>query len=134
MVAQLVEDLIHLEGRQDRLDQHRGAHRAGGQPELALGRHEDIVPEPRFEMVLKLGQVKVGARSLGQQSVGVVVQVQSEVKQGARDGLAVDRDVLFAQVPAAGADQERGWPWAHRIFLALGTREARSRLGRRRAG
>ena len=108
VVAQLVEDLVHLEGRQDRLDQHRGLDRAGGQPELALGRHEDIVPEPGLEMVLELGQVKVRARSLGQQSLGVVEQVQSEVEQGARDGLAVDRDVLLAQVPAAGPDQERG--------------------------
>jgi hypothetical protein len=37
VVAQLAEDLLHLEGRGDGLDEHRRAHRAVRDPERALG-------------------------------------------------------------------------------------------------
>ena len=59
MLAQLVEDLVHLERREDRLDQHRRPDRAARQPERVLGEREDVVPEPRLEVALHLRQVEV---------------------------------------------------------------------------
>mmetsp|Transcript_33577 Transcript_33577/g.54619 ORF Transcript_33577/g.54619 Transcript_33577/m.54619 type:complete len:340 (-) Transcript_33577:492-1511(-) len=106
--AQLVQDLVHLEGRRDRLQQHRGAHRARGHAQVALGSQEDVVPEPGLQVALQLGQVEVGARAARQQPERVVVQVQPKVEERARHWPAVDSDVRLVQVPAARAAQQRG--------------------------
>ncbi len=60
MLAELVEDLVHLERGQDRLDEHRRLDRAARDPERVLGGAEDVVPEARLEVALELGQVEVG--------------------------------------------------------------------------
>ena len=62
VLAQLVEDLVHLEGGGHGLDQHGGADGAARDAEVLLRAHEDVVPEARFEVALQLGQVEVGAR------------------------------------------------------------------------
>ncbi len=59
VVAQFVEDLLHLERRRDRLDEHRRADRAVRDAERVLGEGEDVVPQPRLEVVLELRQVEV---------------------------------------------------------------------------
>ncbi len=61
MVPELVEDFVHLERGQDGLDQHGGLDRALGQAQRLLGKEENVVPQPRLEMVLQLGQVEIGA-------------------------------------------------------------------------
>ena len=61
MLAELVEDLVHLEGGGQGLDEHRRADGAAGDAELLLRREEDVVPEARLEVALQLGQVEVGA-------------------------------------------------------------------------
>src|SRR3546814_6809884 len=45
MIAQFVQDLVHLESGEDRLDQHRRLDGAALDAELVLGMVEDIVPE-----------------------------------------------------------------------------------------
>ncbi len=50
VVAQLVEDLVHLEGRGDRLDQDGGADRAARYAEVLLRSGEHLVPQPRLEV------------------------------------------------------------------------------------
>jgi hypothetical protein len=49
VVAQLEEDLLHLEGGEDRLDEDGGLDRARREVELALREVEDVVPEARLE-------------------------------------------------------------------------------------
>ncbi len=61
MVAQLVEDLLHLERREDGLDQDGRADRARGRPSGVLRVAEDVVPEARLEVALQLRQVVVRA-------------------------------------------------------------------------
>ena len=65
VVAQLVQDLVHLERGQDRLDQHRRADRAARNAERVLRGDEDVVPQARLAMALQLGQVEVRARCRG---------------------------------------------------------------------
>ncbi len=48
MLAQLVQDLVHLERGEDRLDQDGRPDRAARDPERRLGVDEDVVPEPRL--------------------------------------------------------------------------------------
>ena len=55
MLAKLVEDLVHLECRGERLDQDRRFDRAARDAEELLRPDEDVVPESRFMMALELG-------------------------------------------------------------------------------
>ena len=105
--AQLVEDLLHLEGGGQRLDEHRRLDRARVEPELALDEGEDLGPQPRLEVRLHLGQVEERARALLEQALGVAHEVEPGVDEGARDRLAVDAHVLLDQVPAARAHEQR---------------------------
>ena len=68
MLAQLVEDLVHLERGEDRLDQHGGLDRAARDAEVVLRHHEDVVPQARLEMALELRQVEVRARAAREQA------------------------------------------------------------------
>ena len=45
VVAQLVQDRVHLEGRGHRLDQHGGLDRAAVQAERVLGDQEGVAPQ-----------------------------------------------------------------------------------------
>src|SRR5438067_360556 len=105
VVAQLVEDLVHFEGGGHHLDEDSRLDRATGYAESVLGELKDVVPQPSLAMVLELGQVEVRRASLLDQSARVVEKVQSEIEQGAGNRLAIHKDVLFRQMPAAGADQ-----------------------------
>ena len=123
MLAQLVQDLVHLERGPDRLDQHGGADRAARHADHVLRPHEHVVPQPRFEVGLHLGQVEVGPRSARQRLCAVVEQVQPEVEQRAGHRRAVDLEVALDEVPAARPDDERRQRVAEAVFLALGRGE-----------
>src|SRR5215211_7442802 len=57
--AKLVEDLMHLERGEYRLDQDRSLDGAPRYTEFVLGQLEDVVPEPGLEVALHLGQIEV---------------------------------------------------------------------------
>jgi hypothetical protein len=106
VVPQLVEDLVHLEGGGDGLDQDSGLDRPPQEPEVLLGCEEDVVPQPRFEVALQLGEVEVRSRALVEQLPGVVEEGQPEVDQAGRGGFAVDEDAGFVEVPPARPHDE----------------------------
>ena len=58
MIAQLVEDFVHLERGRQRFDEDRHLDRAGRDLQRRLRVQEDLVPQPRLEMTLHFGQVK----------------------------------------------------------------------------
>ncbi len=122
MVAQLVEDLLHLERRQDRLDQDRRPDRPARDPERVLREGEDVVPEPRLQVVLQLRQVEVRPRAPRQQLARVVEEVQSEVEEARRDRLAVHLHVLLRQVPPARPHDQRRDLVGESVLLPLRTR------------
>ena len=95
VLAELVEDLLHLEGGQDRLDENGRLDRAARDAELFLGCLEDAVPEPRFEMALELRKIEVRPAARVEQALRVVEEVQAEVEQAARDRLAVYEHMPF---------------------------------------
>lgn len=120
MVPELVDDLVHLEGGKDRLDQHGSPDGAPRHPDVVLGEVEDVVPQPGLEVRLHLGQVEVRAVAALDELVRAVEEVQAEVEERARDGLAIDGYVLLLQVPAAGADdQGRQDPVCPQLVLLL---------------
>ena len=136
VVAQLVEDLVHLEGRGDRLDQHRRPHRPVRHPQRRLGVAEDLVPEPRLEVGLHLGQVVVRPAAAGQQLAGVVEEVQAEVDEGRDHRPAVRGQVRLVEVPAARSRQDHRRPRrvGDGVLLALRGGEGQLAARRRRAG
>src|SRR2546427_9493978 len=123
MVAQLEQDLFHLEGRKDRFDQDGGANRPSRDSELVLREIENIVPEPRLEMAFELRDVEVGAASLFQQTLDVVKEVEAEVEEAAGDRLAVDLEMSLVEVPPTWPHQQRRDLVVQPVFLALRTRE-----------
>jgi hypothetical protein len=89
VLAQLVQDLVHLEGRGQRLDEHRGLDRPARHPERP-GREEHVVPEAGLEVVLHLGEVEVGASAAGELLLRVVEEEEAEVEEPAGDVPPVD--------------------------------------------
>ncbi|MGX1116847.1 hypothetical protein RKD37_002210 [Streptomyces ambofaciens] len=107
MVAQFVEDLLHLVRGRDRLDQDGGAHRALRDADVVLREDEHLVPEAGLQVGLRLREVEVRALAEVQQTLGVVEEVQAEVDQGAGDRAAVHLEVALVEVPAARAHDDR---------------------------
>ena len=133
VLAQLVEDLLHLERGQDRLDQDGRADRPPRNPERVLRVQEDVVPEPRLEMALQLRQVEVRPAAACDRPPGRVEHVQAEVEQASRHRLAVDEQVPLGQVPAARPHEQRRHLVVQAVALLARCR-ARSSARSRRSG
>ena len=112
VVTQLVEDLVHLEGCEDRLDQDGGLDRPPWYAEPVLRPAEDVVPQPRLEMRLELREVEVAP-------VATVVaqEVEAEVEQRARHRGAVDLEVALVEMPAARPDEQHRDLLVQRVAL-----------------
>src|SRR5206468_12181873 len=95
VVLQLVQNLVHLERGENRLDQDRSADRAARDAKLVLREVEDAIPEARLEVALELGQVEVGSRALRDQRRGVVKEEEPEIEEGCGNRAPVDRYVLL---------------------------------------
>ena len=117
VVAKLVEDLVHLEGREDRLDEDGRLDRPARDPDVILREAEDVVPEPRLEVALELREIEVRPRPALEQALRVAVEVDAEVEEPGRDGLAVDLDVALLKMPAARTDEEHGDLVVQRVAL-----------------
>ena len=55
MLAQLVEELVHLKGGGERLDEARRAHGAARDAQVRLRGEEDVVPEAALKVGLSVG-------------------------------------------------------------------------------
>ena len=121
MVAQLPQDLVRLEGGEDRFDQDRRADRATRNPERILREDEDVVPQARLEMALELRQIEVGARAARGELRRGMEKGESEIEQRRRNRLPVHGQVLLDQVPPAGPHDERRGLGLERVALPLGT-------------
>ena len=106
MIPELPENLVHLEGGRDRLDQDGGADRAAREAEPVLGQDEGVLPEPRLEVTLQLRQVEVGPAAALEEAATVVEDIKAEVEQAPGHGCAVDAAMALDEVPATGADEQ----------------------------
>ncbi len=108
VLAELVEDLVHLERRGERLDEHRRLDRPLRDPDRALRVQEHHVPQARLEVALELGQVEVRAGAALEELARVVEEIETEVDERASRDLSVDDDVLLRKVePARPNEQHR---------------------------
>src|SRR5699024_3212475 len=118
VLAEFVEDLLHLERRTDRLDQHRRTDGATRHPQLVLRETEDVVPQPGLEVALELGKIKVRPGSPCDQLPCIVEEVQSEIDQAGRNRTTVDPNVLLHEMPTAWPRDDRRGIIAHGVALA----------------
>ncbi len=118
VVAQLVEDFIHLERRRQGFDQRRHLDRTSRNVEVTLGEDDGLIPQPGFEVRLHLGQIEIGTAAGGDGGLGTVEHVKPEVEQGARHGGAVDDEVALVQPPAARSHDQHSGGVAETIGLA----------------
>src|SRR5205823_6121300 len=122
VIAQLPQNLVGLERREDRLDQHGRADGAARNAERVLREVEDVVPEPRLQVTLDLWQVVIGTAAFADQRRRIVIERQPEIEQRCRDGGAVQVYVFFDQMPPPGPNEQRRRLGGQRVALPLGTR------------
>ena len=120
VVAELVEDLVHLERREDRLDQDRGADRSAFDPEPVLRPPEDVVPQARLEMALELREVEVRTGASLELLAGVVEEREPEVEEAAGDRSPVHEHVPLRQLPPARPNDQRRDAFAQPVLAAVG--------------
>src|SRR4051794_32712773 len=72
VLAQLVKYLVHLECREDRLDQHRDLDGAARQTQVVLRVPQHLGPQARLEMALELWKIEIWPRSPSDELRGVV--------------------------------------------------------------
>src|ERR1043166_2496204 len=88
VLAQFIEDFVHLESGQDMLDEHRRFDAALGNFQEFLGAHEDVVPQAGFQKVLELWEIEIDARAMVQAVADVVKEVEGEIEEAGGNGLA----------------------------------------------
>ena len=106
VIAQFVENLVHLECCRDRFDQNCRANRALRNAEFVLRQLEDVVPNARLQMALHFRQIKIWTASARDQLFRVVKEVEAEIEETAGNRLAVDEHMFLDQMPAARARHE----------------------------
>lgn len=121
VLTELIDDLVHLEGSKDGLDQDSASDGAARNGDVVLGQVEGVVPQTSLEVALHLGQVKVRSEALLLRLNSVVEEVQAKVEETAGDGLAINKEVLLLKVPASGADNQGGEPAVSSELVFLGT-------------
>lgn len=134
MLAELVNELVHLEGGSDGLDEASGADATTAKTNVVLSHAEDVVPQTGLEVVLRrsiavsaqfascyvaytkrahlhLGKVEVGTVSSGDGLLGVVEEVETKVEDTSTQVLSVNSDVRLVQVPSSSTKSRgaRGW-------------------------
>src|SRR5229473_867940 len=95
VIAQLVEDLFHLERSEDRFDEYSGADRSPRNADGILREIENVVPKPRLEVALELGEIEVRSTPFAEKALGVVKEVEAEIEEAAGDRLTSEDNVSF---------------------------------------
>src|SRR5687768_17150415 len=118
MLAQLVEDLFHLERRGERLDQHGGADRSSGNAERILCVAKNVVPEACLEMALELRQIEVRTRAVAHELGCVVEEEEAEIDERAVHWPRIEEQMPLREVQAARPNDERGEPLPQPVVLS----------------
>jgi hypothetical protein len=123
VIAQLVEDLLHLEGSRDGLYENGCPEGSSVDAQGILRVAEDVVPQARLEMALDLGKVEVRAAPPLQEAVRVVPDVEAEIHERPGHRFPVNIDVLVPQVPSPRTHQQGGEVVSQLVLPAVRARE-----------
>src|SRR5436309_993411 len=81
VLAQFVQNLVHLEGRWDRFDKDSRANRPLRYPEFVLCQFEHVVPKTRLQVAFDLRQIKIRPAAPRYQLRCIVKKIQTEIEQ-----------------------------------------------------
>src|SRR6202030_1865667 len=98
MLLEFVKNLLRLKAREDCLNQHRRPDAPARNLQLILREVEDVIPQPRLEMALHFGQVKIRPAAAFQQLARVMKEEQSKIKQPARHRPPIHPKMFFTQM------------------------------------
>ena len=129
MLTELIQNLVHLEGRQNGFNEHGGLDGALWQPQLVLRHYEHIVPQAGLQMAFHFGQVEERPCTALDELFGVVEHEQRKVKKAAVNALAIHRHVFFIEVPAPWAYLQGGDFVVELVDLAVGLQGQRAANG-----
>ena len=108
VVAQRMQDFMHLEYGGQRFNQQGGFDGAARQVETIFRIAEDLAPPGCFLPGLRFRQVEIRAAAFRQQGFVVVEEIECKIKQASWNGFSTPGDMFFGQVQAAHAtDQHR---------------------------
>src|SRR5580700_9738434 len=94
MIAEFVQNLIHLKRGQDGFDKNCCPDRASGNAQFVLSQVKDVVPEPGFKVAFHFWQVEIRPASSRQQLFGVMKNIEPEIEQPAGNRFAVDEEMF----------------------------------------
>src|SRR5258707_863545 len=106
VLAQFVQNFVHLKRRKNRFDQHRGANGPARNSNIVLREIKDVIPQSRFQMALQLRQIEIRPSSVREQVFSVMEKEQAKIEQAAGDRLAIHQKMLFIQMPSARANEQ----------------------------
>ena len=118
VLAQFVEDLVHLEGGGKGLDEDRRLDGARLEAKRLLAGQEHVVPDACLEMTLQLRKVEVGSGAARQELVRVVEEVEAEVEEAARNGRAIQGEVTLGKMEPPGAHDEHRGPLVQPVLFS----------------
>ena len=112
VIAQFVQDLVHLERCRHRLDQHRRPNRPAGKPQRLLRVLKQAVPQPGLMPVFDLGEVEVRPVIALEQRPAVVEHRQPKIHQGRTGwvrapGRVRPGQVVFCEIPPPRSQHHR---------------------------
>ena len=120
VLAQLVEDLVHLEGGEDGFDQHGGADGAARNAQLVLREEEDVVPQARLEMALQFGQVEIRAGAVARSSaLALWKKNRPKSNSDAEMGSPSTRKCFSSRCQPRGRTIRVAGPFSQLVALAL---------------
>lgn len=80
MLSQLEENLLHLEGSRDGLNQDSRTDCSLRHSGIVLRKDKDVIPEASLEIVLHLGEVEVWSVTSLHEFLGVMVEVEGKIE------------------------------------------------------
>ena len=101
MISQFKENLFHVESSRESLNKNCPANCVVSHADIGLGKHEYVIPETSFKIVLHFWKIKVWSKATLDKLMSIVVKVKSKVEEGARDGRVVHGDTRFVEVPTS---------------------------------
>jgi len=110
VLLELIQDLLHLESSRESLDKDCRTDTPLLDTKFAGSEAEDIIPKTSFQVMLHLWKVIVRTESAIDKHASVVEEVETEIKDGAGHGDAVDQDTRLVEVPAARSAWSRYQP------------------------
>src|SRR5271163_1683468 len=107
MISQFINELFHFKGGRDRFNETSPANRPTRHTDPILRNTENIIPKAGFEMTFHLGEVKVWTCAGLDEFVGIVEEIETEIKDAAGDRLTINDKVFLIEMPTSRASPIR---------------------------